>query len=148
MAARKVKEKIGLKDIVVMARAGWTPEETNALLDRLEQIGDVNDPPEAPEDNGDEGEPSEENDDEGDKNEPSEEDGDEGEPSVEDNLDKLKKIGEEVKNENILELKNENDRLKKELQNLQMKNRNEDFSGGSKKSLEDSLIDAFQSCFN
>ena len=44
MAGRKSKEKIGFKDLVTFAKAGWTPEETNALLDRLDAMGDPNDP--------------------------------------------------------------------------------------------------------
>ena len=136
MASKKTKEKIGFKDLVTFAKAGWTPEETNALLDRLEQIGDVNDPPEA---NGDDGDDSEA-------------DGDDGDDTLSDdiksNLDKLKNLGNDVKLEEVAKLQAENDRLKKDLQKLQKKNRNSDFSGGEQKSLEDSLIDAFQSCFN
>ena len=63
-------------------------------------------------------------------------------------VEKLKNLGNEVKLEEVAKLQAENDRLKKDLQKLQKKNRNSDFSGGEQKSLEDSLIDAFQSCFN
>ena len=156
MASKKTKEKIGFKDLVTFAKAGWTPEETNALLDRLEQIGDVNDPPEA---NGDDGDDSEADGDDGDDSEAdgddgddSEADGDDGDDTLSDdiksNLDKLKNLGNDVKLEEVAKLQAENDRLKKDLQKLQKKNRNSDFSGGEQKSLEDSLIDAFQSCFN
>ena len=156
MASKKTKEKIGFKDLVTFAKAGWTPDETNALLDRLEQIGDVNDPPEA---NGDDGDDSEADGDDGDDSEAdgddgddSEADGDDSEDTLSDdiktNLDKLKNLGNEVKLEEVAKLQAENDRLKKDLQKLQKKNRNSDFSGGEQKSLEDSLIDAFQSCFN
>ena len=59
MASRKTKEKIGFKDLVTFAKAGWTPEETNAILDRLEAMGDPNDP----EDASDEDEADDEDDD-------------------------------------------------------------------------------------
>ena len=159
MASKKTKEKIGFKDLVTFAKAGWTPDETNALLDRLEQIGDVNDPPEANGDDGDDseadgddGDDSEADGDDGDDSEVNGDDGDDSEDTLSDdvksNLDKLKNLGNEVKLEEVAKLQAENDRLKKDLQKLQKKNRNSDFSGGEQKSLEDSLIDAFQSCFN
>ena len=44
MAGKNSKTKIGFKDLVTFAKAGWTPEETNALLDRLDAMGDPNDP--------------------------------------------------------------------------------------------------------
>ena len=156
MASKKTKEKIGFRDLVTFAKSGWTPEETNALLDRLEQMGDVNDPPEANDDDGDDSEAD------GDDGDDSEADGDDGDDSeaddddpedtlsddIKSNLEKLKNLGNEVKLEEVAKLQAENDRLKKDLQKLQKKNRNSDFSGGEQKSLEDSLIDAFQSCFN
>ena len=158
MASKKTKEKIGFKDLVTFAKAGWTPDETNALLDRLEQIGDVNDPPEAngddgddPEADGDDGDDPEADGDDGDDPEADGDDGDDPEADGDDiktKLEKLKKLGNEVKLEEVAKLQAENDRLKKDLQKLQKKNRNNDFSGGEQKSLEDSLIDAFQSCFN
>ena len=156
MASKKTKEKIGFKDLVTFAKAGWTPEETNALLDRLEQIGDVNDPPEADGDDGDDseadGDDGDDSEADGDDGDDSEADGDDSEDTLSDdiktNLDKLKNLGNEVKLEEVAKLQAENDRLKKDLQKLQKKNRNSDFSGGEQKSLEDSLIDAFQSCFN
>ena len=146
MASKKTKEKIGFRDLVTFAKSGWTPEETNALLDRLEQMGDVNDPPEANDDDGDDSEAD------GDDGDDSEADDDDPEDTLSDdiksNLEKLKNLGNEVKLEEVAKLQAENDRLKKDLQKLQKKNRNSDFSGGEQKSLEDSLIDAFQSCFN
>lgn len=153
MAGRKTKEKIGFKDLVTFAKAGWTPEETNALLDRLEQMGDPNDPLEPDGDDSDDG-------DDGDDDEPLEldddsddsDDGDDGndddDDSIEGNLSKLKKVSAEVISDQNKELQAENKRLKSELKNLQKINRGKDISGGgSIKSPEDSLIDAFQSCF-
>ena len=156
MASKKTKEKIGFRDLVTFAKSGWTPDETNALLDRLEQIGDVNDPPEADGDDGDDSEADgDDDDDPGDDDNPGDDDpGDDDNPDdtlsddIKSNLDKLKNLGNEVKLEEVAKLQAENDRLKKDLQKLQKKNRNSDFSGGEQKSLEDSLIDAFQSCFN
>ena len=134
MASKKTKEKIGFRDLVTFAKSGWTPEETNALLDRLEQIGDVNNPPE--------------DDDPGDDDPGDDDPNDTLSDDIKTNLEKLKNLGNEVKLEEVAKLQAENDRLKKDLQKLQKKNRNSDFSGGEQKSLEDSLIDAFQSCFN
>ena len=145
MASKKTKEKIGFRDLVTFAKAGWTPDETNALLDRLEQIGDVNDPPEADGDDGDDSEADgDDDDDPGDDDNP----GDTLSDDIKTNLEKLKNLGNDVKLEEVAKLQAENERLKKDLQKLQKKNRNSDFSGGEQKSLEDSLIDAFQSCFN
>ena len=150
MASRKTKEKIGFKDLVTFAKAGWTPEETNALLDRLEQVGDPNDPDvndnededDEDESNGDEGS-DDSDEDESDGDDEDESDGDDEESddsdeddSLEDNLKKLKKLA------------NENTRLKKELLKVQSKNKHKDLSGNNdRKSPEDSLIDAFQQCF-
>ena len=152
MASKKTKEKIGFKDLVTFAKAGWTPDETNALLDRLEQIGDINDPDESSDEDGEDNEESdedgEESDEDGEDDEESGEDSDEpDQDDVHAKIKKLKKLGNEIKVEKLEELMVENERLKKDLQKLQKKNRNGDFSGGDKKSLEDSLIDTIQSCF-
>ena len=150
MAKRKA-EKVGFKDLVTFAKAGWTPEETNALLDRLEAMGDPTDAPEADDANDDDQDDLEVDDADGadgdDQDDSEEDDADEedddqddNEPSddVSDNLSKMKKIGLEV----------ENQRLKKEIKKLQAINNNKDVSSRApKKSMEDSLIDAFQSCF-
>ncbi len=154
--ARKKAEKSGLfKDIVTLAKSGWTPDECNALLDRLEQIGDPLEP--LPADEGDEGEDNDrdenledqdEDNDESDADESDESKDDEDDDQDEDdeaedaaaNLSKMKKTGLQV----------ENERLKKEIKRLQQVNKNKDVSGvvkKSNKSPEDSLIDAFQSCF-
>lgn len=152
MASMKTKEKIGFKDLVTFAKAGWTPEETNALLDRLDAMGDPNDPPA---DDGDD----EEGDDDDDNNDDSDDDVDDSDDNdsldddqnredsnnesddkddVTKNLNKMKQLGLEM----------ENERLKKELAKLKAKNRNKDVSGGTtKKSAQDSFTDALQSCF-
>ena len=146
MAGKKTKEKIGFKDLVTFAKAGWTPEETNALLDRLESMGDPNEPDvddsaddedDDPED--DAADEDEEDDDAADDADEDNED-DDAADDVDDNLKKLEKTGNEI-------LKNENERLKKELSKLKAKNRSKDVSSGNNtKSCEDKLIDIFQDC--
>ena len=152
MAGKNSKEKIGFKDLVTFAKAGWTPEETNALLDRLDAMGDPNDP-----DMADEGDIDDGNDDSSIDDDPDIDDdmGDESDNEADEaasssdeaskgakkNLDKLKDTSIEV-------LSSENERLKKELKKLRAKNRQADLSGNdSKKTNSESLIDAFQSCF-
>lgn len=154
MASRKTKEKIGFRDLVTFAKAGWTPEETNALLDRLDAIGDPNEPDN---DNGDDLD-----DDTDDDNDFSDDDND-GDDDLDDdtndsddqddkssdktsreskeNLDRLKILAYD-------ELVKKNERLEKEIAKIRAKNRNADVSGNStKKTQQESLIDAFQSCF-
>lgn len=148
MASRKTKEKIGFKDLVTFVKAGWTPEETNALLDRLDAMGDPNDPDvndNEEEDESDTEEVDEEESDDEDESDGDDEGSDESDndtddsdedDSLENNLKKLKKLA------------NENTRLKKELVKVQAKNKHKDLSGNNdKKSPEDSLIDVFQQCF-
>lgn len=155
MAGRKSKEKIGFKDLVTFAKAGWTPEETNALLDRLDAMGDPNDP-DIESDGGDINDDG--NDDDSSIDDDPDIDDDMGDDSdsetdeeasssdkvtegAKKNLDKLKDTSIEV-------LSKENERLKKELKKLRAKNRQADLSGNdSKKTNSESLIDAFQSCF-
>lgn len=145
MASKKTKEKVGFKDLVTFAKAGWTPEETNALLDRLEAMGD---PLDNNSDDSDEGEDDDSNDDaddsddnnsDDDSKEDDDEDDDEDSDDVQSNLDKMKNIGLEI----------ENKRLKKELEKLKAKNRSKDVSGQStdNKSAQEKFTDALQSCF-
>lgn len=156
MASKKTKEKVGFKDLVTFAKAGWTPEETNALLDRLEAMGDPLDNNNS--DDSDEGEDDDSNDDvddsddnnsdddntndnnsDDDSKEDDDEDDDEDSDDVQSNLDKIKNIGLEI----------ENKRLKKELEKLKAKNRSKDVSGQStdNKSAQEKFTDALQSCF-
>ena len=140
MAGKKTKEKIGFKDLVTFAKAGWTPEETNALLDRLESMDDPNEPnvDDDPEDDDVDDDP--EDDDVGDDDvDDDPEDDDVDDDAADDKLKKLKKTGNEI-------LKNENERLKKELSKLKAKNRSRDVSGNNTKTCEDKLIDIFQDC--
>ena len=142
MAGKKTKEKIGFKDLVTFAKAGWTPEETNALLDRLESMGDPNEPdvdddPEDDDPEDDDVDDDPEDDDVDDADEDNEDD--DAADDVDVNLKKFEKTGNEI-------LKNENERLKKELSKLKAKNRSRDVSGNNTKSCEDKLIDIFQDC--
>ena len=151
MASRKTKEKIGFKDLVTFAKAGWTPEETNAILDRLEAMGDPNDPEDASDeddgeddDNDDDSDDDSDNDsddddsDDNDSDNDSEDNDEEDSDDVKTNLDKMKTLGLEV----------ENRRLKKEIEKLKAKNRSKDVSGGNdKKSSQDTFTEALQSCF-
>ena len=135
MAGKKTKEKIGFKDLVTFAKAGWTPEETNALLDRLESIGDPNEPDvdDDPEDDDVDDDPEDDDVDD------DAADDDKDDDTADAKLKKLEKTGNEI-------LKNENERLKKELSKLKAKNRSKDVSGNNTKSCEDKLIDIFQDC--
>lgn len=154
MASRKTKEKIGFRDLVTFAKAGWTPEETNALLDRLDTMGDPNEPVN---DNGDDLD-----DDTDDDNDFSDDDND-GDDDLDDDTndsddqdDKSSDKTSRESKENIDRLKilaydelvKKNERLEKEIAKIRAKNRNADVSGNStKKTQQESLIDAFQSCF-
>lgn len=151
MASRKTKEKIGFKDLVTFAKAGWTPEETNALLDRFEQVGDPNDPDvndnevEDEEDESDTGDEDEEDSDDEDESDGDDEGSDESD-NIKDDSDEDDSLEANLKK--IKKLANENTRLKKELAKVQSKNKHKDLSGNDdKKSPEDSLIDVFQQCF-
>ena len=142
MAGKKTKEKIGFKDLVTFAKAGWTPEETNALLDRLESIGDPNEPDvDDPEDDVDDDPEDDDVDDDPEDDDVDDDaaDDDKDDDTADTKLKKLEKTGNEI-------LKNENERLKKELSKLKAKNRSKDVSGNNTKSCEDKLIDIFQDC--
>ena len=152
MAGRKSKQSgIGVKDIAAAWRAGWTPSDVNAILDRLESIGDPLDPPDEPADNpaddptdnpaDNPDEPDDDLDDDLD-NDPDDldDESDKLKESIDEGLDLIKHTGLEI----------ENARLKRELQKLQEQNRYKDVSGQTDKttkSPEQSLIDVFQSCF-
>ena len=150
MAGKHSKEKIGFKDLVTFAKAGWTPEETNALLDRLDAMGDPNDPDMVPDegdiDDVDDMVPDEDDiddvdDDVDDVDDNSDDKTDEISNDAKKNLDKMKDTSIQI-------LSNENERLKNELKKLRAKNRHADLSGQEdKKTNSESLIDAFQSCF-
>lgn len=156
MAGKNSKEKIGFKDLVTFAKAGWTPEETNALLDRLDAMGDPNDP-----DMGDPNDPDSvpDEDDLDDLDDVDNADDVDNDPDIDDvddnsnrgsdntsegakkNLDKMKALAYD-------DMKVENERLKNEIKKLRVKNRRADLSGqDDKKTNKESLIDAFQSCF-
>lgn len=154
MASRKTKEKIGFRDLVTFAKAGWTPEETNTLLDRLDSMGDPNEPIN---DNGDDldDDTDDDNDFSDDDNDSDDDlDDDTDDPDNEDdkpsdktsrepkeNLDRMKILAYD-------ELVKKNERLEKEIAKIRAKNRNADVSGNSnKKTQQESLIDALQSCF-
>lgn len=154
MASRKTKEKIGFRDLVTFAKAGWTPEETNALLDRLEEVGDPNEP--LDENVGDSDDNSDndydisdvDNDGDDDLDNDTDDSDDQDDKSFDktsreskENLDRLKILAYD-------ELVKKNERLEKEIAKIRAKNRNADVSGNStKKTQQESLIDAFQSCF-
>lgn len=150
MGRKAGNKKIGVSDLAAAWRAGWSPSDVNAILDRLDAIGDPNDPLPKVDDSTDEDVDVDnvDNNDLDEVDEDDEEDADETSDNNEDdkltdeinkNLDKLKATAMEV----------ENERLKNEVKRLQAINRRKDLSGGDKdkKSLEDSLIDTFQSLF-
>lgn len=155
MAGKKTKEKIGFKDLVTFAKAGWTPEETNALLDRLDTMGDPNDPDMVSDEDFEDDVIDEDNtsidddiDDDDDVDDGSDSETDESASSPDKASEGAKKNLDRMKDTSIEVLSKENERLKNELKKLRAKNRRVDLSGGNdKKTNSESLIDAFQSCF-
>ncbi len=143
---KKVQEKVGLKDIVAFAKAGWTPGDVNAILDRMDEIGDINDP----EDNEADDDTTEEKNTSTDFDSEGEDESDEDEEDDATDNDDQEDTSSQKKNTNkstLLEA--ENTRLKNEIAKLQAKNRSKDLSGGeNKKPLDKALIDTFQSIFD
>ena len=151
MGRKANNKKIGVSDLAAAWRAGWSPSDVNAILDRLDAIGDPNDPlPQVDDaaiedvnvdsvDNIEVDEVDEDDEDDTDETSNNNED-DKLTDEVNKNLDKLQITAMEV----------ENERLKNEVKRLQAINRRKDLSGGDKdkKSLENSLIDTFQSLFD
>lgn len=149
---KKTQEKVGLKDIVAFARAGWTPGDVNAILDRMDEIGDINDPDDINDPEGDdtddettdEGNTSTDIDDSGE----GESDEDEEDDDVDTSTQEVTSSQKKDTNKSTL-LEAENTRLKNEIAKLQAKNRSKDVSGDKKKvPLEKSLIDTFQSLYD
>ena len=154
MASRKTKEKVGFRDLVTFAKAGWTPEETNALLDRLDATGDPNEPLDDNvgdlDDNTDDD--NDISDDDNDDNDDLDNDADDSDDQDDNQADKTSRESKQnLDRMKILaydELVKKNERLEKEIAKIRTKNRNADVSGNSnKKTQQESLIDAFQSCF-
>ena len=151
---RKKKESISLTDSAAAWKAGWTPTEVNALLDRVDAMGDINSPD--PKDDEDLEDEDIEVDDSGEDKPDDDEDIDNAAEDVEDDEEsenddtkssKLKNNSQTKSKNNLLEV--ENARLKKQIQKLQMKNRSKDLSGDEKKKTpEESLIDTIQSLFD
>lgn len=150
--SKKTQEKVGLKDIVAFARAGWTPGDVNAILDRMDEIGDINDPDDNndPEGNDTDDETTDEGNTSTDIDDSGEGESDEDEEDDDTDNDDQEDTSSQKKDSNkstVLEA--ENTRLKKELAKLQAKNRSKDVSGDKKKvPLEKSLIDTFQSLYD
>lgn len=150
---RKKKESISLTDIAAAWKAGWTPTEVNALLDRVDAMGDINSPDPNEKDDEDEDididASGEDEPDEDEDIDASAEDDEDDEESEEDDTksSKRKSNSQDNSKNNLLEV--ENKRLKKQIQKLQMKNRSKDLSGDeNKKTPEQSLIDTIQSLFD
>ena len=143
---KKTQEKVGLKDIVAFAKAGWTPGEVNSILDRMDEIGDINDPEdnEADDDTTEEENTSTDIDPEGED----ESDEDEEDDDVDTSDQEVTSSQKKNTNKSTL-LEAENTRLKNEIAKLQAKNRSKDLSGGeNKKPIDKALIDTFQSLFD
>lgn len=149
---KKVQEKVGLKDIVAFARAGWTPGDVNAILDRMDEIGDINDPEDTndPEGNEADDNTNEEENTSTDIDSSGEDESDEDEEDDDTDTSDQKNTSSQKKDTNKSTLlESENTRLKNELAKLQAKNRSKDISGDKNKvPLEQSLIDTFQSLFD
>lgn len=151
---KTTKTKLKLTDIAAAWRAGWTPDDVNALLDRFDAMGDPNDPP-APDLDDDvvddliDDVPSDEDpDDIDDDDDPDDDlpDDDPDKTDVRTNLDNLKKTGLEIQ---VSDLEVKNKRLENELKRLKAQNRNKDVSGATSDDIspEQALINAFQSCY-
>ena len=150
--SQKQKEKVGLKDIVAFARAGWTPGDVNTILDRMDEIGDLNDPEDNYDPEGDDADDdtTDEENTSNDTNASGEDESDEDEEDndTDDADQKVTRSQKKDTNKSTL-LESENTRLKKELAKLQAKNRSKDVSGDKAKvPLEKSLIDTFQSLYD
>ena len=152
---KTTKTKLKISDIAAAWKAGWTPDEVNALLDRFEAMGDPNDPPapelndDDPDDLGDDVPSDDEDPDDTFDNDDSDDDLPDDDPDKADvrtNLDKLKNTGLEIQLSN---LENKNKRLESELKRLKAQNRNKDVSGVENDDIspEQALINAFQSCY-
>lgn len=150
MGRKAGNKKIGLSDLAAAWRAGWSPSDVNAILDRLDQIGDPNDPLPPADDATDE-DVNVDNVDELDVDDVDEDDEDDtDEASNSNEADKLTdEINKNLDKLQVTAMEVENERLKNEVKRLQAINRRKDLSGDdkNKKSLEDSLIDTFQSLF-
>lgn len=150
----KTKTKLKITDIAAAWRAGWTPDDVNALLDRFDAMGDPNDPPAPDLDDVDDDliddvpSDDEDPDDTLDNDDPDDDlpDDDPGKADVRTNLDKLKTTGLEIQ---VSNLENKNKRLESELKRLKAQNRNKDVSGVENDDIspEQALINAFQSCY-
>ena len=151
---KTTKTKLKLTDIAAAWKAGWTPDDVNALLDRFDAMGDPNDPP-APDLDDDvvddliDDVPSDEDpDDIDDDDDPDDDlpDDDPDKTDVRTNLDNLKKTGLEIQ---VSDLEVKNKRLENELKRLKAQNRNKDVSGATSDDIspEQALINAFQSCY-
>lgn len=145
MAKKSTKSKLGVTDLAAAWRAGWSPSDVNAILDRLDEIGDPTEPLSLSED--DQENPLVFNDAQTtieevaaeDQEDDEDEKLDEDVAAVKENLDKLQETALEV----------ENNRLKKEIERLQAINRRKDLSGDvvNTDTPEDALIKRFQSIF-
>ena len=148
MAKKGTKSKIGVTDLAAAWRAGWSPADVNAILDRLDEIGDPNEPLSLSKEDQEnptvfndsiqvDETPAEENVELVDEDD--EDDEDEDVAAVQSNLNKLQQTALEV----------ENKRLKDEIEKLQAANRRKDISGETsiKETPENALIKRFQSIF-
>lgn len=149
---KKTQEKVGLKDIVAFARAGWTPGDVNAILDRMDEIGDINDPEDNNDPEGDDADDdtTEEKNTSTNIDASGEDESDEDEEDDDTDTSDQKDTSSQKKDANRTTLlESENTRLKNELAKLQAKNRSKDISGEQNKvPLEQSLIDTFQSLYD
>lgn len=150
---KQTDSKLKLTDIAAAWKAGWTPDDVNALLDRFEAMGDPNDPPASDLNDDDlddliDDVPSDENPDDPDDNDDPDDlpDDDSDKADVRTNLEKLKKTGLEIQ---VSDLEVKNKRLENELKRLKAQNRNKDVSGAMSDDItpEQALINAFQSCY-
>lgn len=121
------KEKIGFRDIITLAKSGWTPENVNSVLDRFEQM-DTSE--ESEETKGADGsEDSKGADGSSDSDESVETKGAEDPTDLD---EKDKKIAE----------------LEKQLEAAQKENRSQNNDSGDKKTIDDLVDDIFKDYFD
>lgn len=152
MAKEKVKKenKIKIGDIAAAWKAGWTPKEVNEILDRLDAMGDPNDPEEVDDEDEDLDDLEDDEDIEDDDSENEDQDKSDEDEEVNDSDDDIKRTSTSKKkaSDSTTLLEVENKRLKKQIEKLQAKNRAKDVSGkGNEKTMEQSLIDTFNELF-
>lgn len=119
--------KVGFGDLVALAKSGWTPEQVNNTLDRLEKINESN-----------EGDSGDNNPDDNNSSGPDNDDSNDDEP---DNNDEGSNDEPDEKDKRIAE-------LEEQLKKAQKANVHQNNDSGEKKELDDLVDDIFKEFFD